>query len=153
MTKKSNEYNFIAIWQDKLREYDIKIIHKLAINSIIEIIDELSRLSKKLTTKYWIINEEKSYFISEDQKKEINNNDETTRKEENNSIDLLTTIFKKEITEAIILKNWTRITREKHLNAEHDIKKWKKYNWCLFFKNVMFYLKKKCLMTNLLNNN
>ncbi len=52
MIKRSNKYERIATWQDRLSEYDIKVVHRSITNSMIEIIDDLSRLSLKLTTKY-----------------------------------------------------------------------------------------------------
>jgi hypothetical protein len=38
-------------------------------------------------------------------------------------------------------KNWIRSTRKKHLNEEYEAKKWKKYDWCSFFKNMIAYLR------------
>jgi hypothetical protein len=80
MTKKSNEYERIIIWQDRLDEYDIKIIHQSITNSMIDIIDELNRLSMKFTTKYRIINHEKSHFIKEDNDEEKNDNNDSIKR-------------------------------------------------------------------------
>jgi hypothetical protein len=69
MTKESNEYDRITTWQDKLKEYDIKVIHRLVIDSMIDIVDELSRLSIKLITKYRIVNQERFHFMTKNDEK------------------------------------------------------------------------------------
>jgi hypothetical protein len=126
MTKKSNEYKRIAIWQDKWNEYDIKIIHKLVIDSMIDITNELNKLSTKLITKYRIVNQQKSHFMKKDEDNEKNN--------ENDSIEK--TIRKKAeaITKTIMSKNWIKTTHEKHLKTEFEAKEWEKYDWCFFFQ-------------------
>ncbi len=132
MTKESNEYDRIAIWQDKLREYDIKVIHRFVTNSMIDIIDELSRLSIELTTKYRIVNQERSHFMTRNDEDENDDNDsmkEMTSKRVNN------------MTDAIMSKEWTKSTRRKHLSAEHEIEEWKKYDWNSLFKSMMTYLR------------
>ncbi len=42
-----------------------------------------------------------------------------------------------------MLENWTRSTREKHLNKEYEAEEWKKYDWCSFFKNMIAYLRQE----------
>jgi hypothetical protein len=133
MTKKSNEYERIAISQDKLSEYDIKIIHRLVSNSMIDIAIELSRLSTKLTTKYRTVDQERSHFMKKDEDNEENDESDWIER----------TIRKREeaITETIMSKDWIRTTHEKHLEAEFEAEEWKKYDWCSLFKNMIAYLR------------
>ncbi len=60
MIKDSKKYEKIIIWQNRLKEYDIKIMHKSFTNVMIKITNELNRLSTTLITKYRIRDEEKS---------------------------------------------------------------------------------------------
>jgi hypothetical protein len=135
MTKESSEYERIAIWQNRLNEYDIKIVHRSITNSMIDIIDELNRLSTKLTTKYRIVNQKKSHFMRDDEISDENDRNDSMKKtisnKTNNMIDVS------------MLENWTRSTREKHLDEEYEAEEWKKYDWCFFFKNMIAYLKQE----------
>jgi hypothetical protein len=56
MTKESSEYERITTWQNKLNEYDIKIVHRSITNSMIDIIDELNycRRSLRRNIESWI---------------------------------------------------------------------------------------------------
>jgi transposase InsO family protein len=42
---------------------------------------------------------------------------------------------------AIISNDWTRITHEKYLTIENNLKSWKKYEWCSLFKHMIVYLR------------
>ncbi len=132
MTKKSNEYDRIATWQNKLREYDIKVIHRSATNSMINIIDELNRLSIELITKYRIVNQERSHFMTEDDE-DCNDNNDSMKKTTSKDV--------KNMTEAIMSKDWTRSTRKRHLSMRHEIKDWEKYDWNSLFKSMIVYLR------------
>ncbi len=126
MIKESNDYDRIVIWQDRLREYDIKVIHRSAIDSMIDIADDLSRLSMKLIIKYRIIDQERSFFMSEDDDSEENDS-----------------ISSKKIINAIVTENWIRSTRKRRLDAEHDVKEWERYDWCSLFKHMIAYLRQE----------
>jgi hypothetical protein len=100
MIKDSKKYEKIIIWQNRLKEYDIKIMHKLFTNVMIEITDELSKLSTTFITKYRIRDEEKSWM---------------NRIDENESIK---TKNKKKMIEAIMSNDWTMSTKKKRLRAK-----------------------------------
>jgi hypothetical protein len=87
---------------------------------MIDIIDELNRLSMKFTIKYKIINHEKSQFMKKNDDDEENDNNDSIKK----------TIQKKtkNVINVIMSKNWTRSTREKYVDKEYEAKKWKKYD-------------------------
>jgi hypothetical protein len=47
------------------------------------------------------------------------------------------------MTKAIMSEDWTRITRERNLESEHEMKEWEKYDWCFLFKNMIKYLRQE----------
>ncbi len=142
MTKKSNEYDCIATWQDRLKKYDIKVVHKSTIDSMINIANELSRLSEKLIIKYRTKDQKRSSFMSEedeDEVKKVTKNNE--KKEKNESLKKQATKYANEIVTIITSKDWTRSTREKSLSDQRETKKWEKYDWHSLFKSMIIYLR------------
>lgn len=133
MIKESSEYDRIATWQDRLEKYDIKVIHKSTTNSMIEIANELSRLSLKLTTKYRTKDQERPSFMKEDE--------ENIANETNDPMKMRNPNVKRQLTEAIALDDWTQSTRARNMSGDQETNDWQKYDWCSFFKNMMTYLR------------
>lgn len=59
ITKKTTNYEKFATWQNRLKKYNIKIIHKSFIELIIEKTNKLNRFFLKLTIKYKMTNTKK----------------------------------------------------------------------------------------------
>jgi hypothetical protein len=133
MTKESKEYKKIATWQNKLKEYNIKIISTFFTNVIIEIIDELSSLLLIFIIKYRTWDEKKSSMTTNEKKSFRATN------EENES---MTTKRTNEVMNVIMSNDWSVFTRHKEL-SQNISQTWKRYDANLFFKNMTAYLRYK----------
>jgi hypothetical protein len=123
MTKESESYERIVIWQDRLEEYDIKMMHKLFTNVMIEIVDELSRLSISLITKYRIWDEERSLMSTNDENESIVHD------------------VAKEMIETIMFDDWTKTTKSRELDVKLERQDWERYDINPFFKKMTVYLR------------